>query len=82
MQIGLKSGANCNIRKVGEIIMEKRFIKIDKAAEMIDCSPWTIRKWIKEGRLKFYRFGGAIRINESDLFAFAAVTPAKKNYLE
>ena len=54
--------------------MTKRFLKIEAAAELIDVSPWTIRKWIKEKKIRVYRFGGAIRIREEDLFEFAEIT--------
>ena len=50
------------------------FLKIDQAAEFIHVSPWTIRKWINERKLRSYRFGGAIRIRLSDLLSFADVT--------
>jgi excisionase family DNA binding protein len=62
--------------------MDKQFLKIENAAKLIDVSPWTIRKWIKERNLKFYRFGGAIRIRESDLLAYATVMPGKKSIAE
>jgi len=54
--------------------MNKEFLKIENAAKLIDVSPWTLRNWIKEGKIRTYRFGGAIRIKESDLLAFAKIT--------
>jgi excisionase family DNA binding protein len=60
--------------------MEKQFLKVENAAELIDVSPWTIRKWIKEHRLRFYRFGGAIRIKEADLLAFARIAPCREEF--
>lgn len=56
--------------------MNKQFLKIEDAAELIDVSPWTIRKWIKEKKIRVYRFGGAIRIREEDLLDFAKITPS------
>ena len=55
------------------------YLKVADAAILIDVSPWTIRKWIKERRIRIYRFGGAVRIRESDLMAFASVTPGKRD---
>jgi len=55
------------------------FLNVENAAMMIDVSPWTIRKWIKERRIRIYRFGGAVRIRESDLMAFASVTTGKRD---
>ncbi len=59
-----------------------RYFKVENAALLIDVSPWTIRKWIKERKLRIYRFGGAVRIKESDLIAFANVTPEKRSIVE
>ena len=58
------------------------YLKVANAATMIDVSPWTIRKWIKERRIRIYRFGGAVRIRESDLMAFAAITPSRRDIAE
>ena len=51
--------------------MEVKYIKIDKAALLVDVSPYTVRKWIKERKLRYYKFGGAVRIRISDLLSFA-----------
>ena len=51
------------------------YLRVADAAMLIDVSPWTIRKWIKERRIRIYRFGGAVRIRESDLLSFAKITP-------
>jgi len=60
--------------------MKQKFFKIEKAAELIDVSPWTIRKWVKEKRIRTYRFGGAVRIEESDLLDFASITPSRDEW--
>lgn len=54
--------------------MHDKFLKIENAAKLIDVSTWTIRKWIQDRKIRVYRFGGSIRIKESDLLAFAKVT--------
>lgn len=49
---------------------EERSLKlmtVREAAEYAKVSEQTIRRWIKEGRLKVYRAGRQIRIDESDL---------------
>ena len=43
---------------------------------MTDLSIWTLRKWVNECRIRSYRFGGAVRIKESELIKFAKVTPS------
>ncbi len=62
--------------------MNDRFLKIEIAAEMTQLSVHTIRKWVKEKRIRTYRFGRAVRIRESDLLRFAKVSPSKKDYQE
>ena len=49
--------------------MEK-FFTIKEVAEMLRVHPNTVRGWIDRGILKMHRFGGLIRIYESDLQAF------------
>ena len=51
--------------------MDNQFLNIEKAALLIDVSPHTVRKWIKERKLRYYKFGGAVRIRLSDLLSFA-----------
>ena len=57
--------------------MKDQFLKIQTAAERIEVSVWTIRKWIKERRIRTYRFGGAVRIREADLMKFAQVRASR-----
>ena len=47
-----------------------RLLSIQEAADYAKVSTQTIRRWIKSGRLKFYRGGRQIRIDESDLVDF------------
>jgi len=56
--------------------MKERFRKIESAAELIDVSIWTIRKWVNQRKIRTYRFGRSVRIKESDLFSLAEVTPS------
>jgi excisionase family DNA binding protein len=58
------------------------YLKVADAAMLIDVSPWTIRKWIKERKIRIYRFGGAVRIRESDLMAFASISPSIRDFCE
>jgi len=43
------------------------FYLVSEAAEAARCSPWTIRKEIKGGRLRARRIGRLVRILDSDL---------------
>jgi len=53
--------------------MKTEYLKIETAARFIDVSTWTIRKWINQRLITSYKFGGAVRIKESDLLAFPKV---------
>jgi excisionase family DNA binding protein len=46
----------------------QKFMRVEKAAALIDVSPETIRKLIKQRSIRVYRFGRAVRIRESDIF--------------
>ncbi len=47
------------------------FYTINQAAVTLKVHPLTIRRYIKEGKLKAYRVGGNIRISTNDLRSFA-----------
>ena len=53
------------------------FYLVSEAAKEARCSPWTIRKEIKEGRLRARRIGRLVRILDSDLarWMHGEVTP-------
>lgn len=48
----------------------EEFYTVSQASVALKIHQITIRRYIKEGRLKAYRVGGSIRISESDLKAF------------
>lgn len=58
--------------------MKDRFIKIETAARMTELSPETIKKWVRQRRIRSYKFGRAVRIKESDLLKFAKELPCRK----
>lgn len=50
-----------------ETATRRQWLSPDDAAEVIGCTPLTIRRAISQGRLKAYRFGRLIRIKPADL---------------
>lgn len=55
--------------------MSSSFLTAEQAAERLGLHPKTVRRFIREGRLKATRIGKAYRILESDLAAFAGGPP-------
>lgn len=49
-----------------------RFFTIGDVADFLEVSTRSVRRWIETGALPIHRFGGAVRISESDLLAFIA----------
>jgi excisionase family DNA binding protein len=49
-----------------------RFFTISAVANFLDVSARSVRRWIATAALPIHRFGGAVRISESDLSAFIA----------
>lgn len=53
--------------------MEDRLLTVPEAAERLRVSEWSIRRWLRSGRLKGVRIGGSRagwRVRESELEAF------------
>lgn len=44
-----------------------RFYSVDEAAKLLTLSHWTIRAWIRDGRLRSARVGDRRVIRESEL---------------
>lgn len=44
--------------------MVKRFLNVKQVAEYLGVSLSAIRKWIRESRIPFCRFNGAIRFDK------------------
>jgi excisionase family DNA binding protein len=51
-----------------------KFYTITETATALHVTPQTIRRWIKEGRIKSQRIGRPILITEKNLKAFLQVS--------
>ena len=49
--------------------------KISEAAYMCDLNAQSIRRWIREGRIKAYGWKGSLRVRLSDLLPEVETTP-------
>jgi len=57
----------------------EEFYTVNQASLTLKVHPLTIRRYIKEGKLKAYRAGGNIRISVNDLRTFTQnLTPRNK----
>lgn len=58
----------------------EEFYTINQTAIVLKVHPLTVRRYIKEGKLKAYRAGGNIRISVNDLKSFTQqFNPKQKN---
>ena len=48
------------------------FVRVEKAARMVDVRPSTIRDWLRRGYLNRYRSGRLTRVKVSELYEFLA----------
>lgn len=49
-----------------------KFFRIAEVAEHLGVAIRTVHRWISAGDLVVHRFGGVVRVAESDLWAFVA----------
>lgn len=52
----------------------RRMLTVAVAADRVDMSERSVRRWIAEGALRVHRLGRAVRIDEHDLEDFLART--------
>jgi excisionase family DNA binding protein len=48
----------------------KQYLSAEEIAERLNVGPATVRKWLREGKLKGVRAGRLWRVKENDLQAF------------
>ena len=60
-------------------------LNVNQVAFILKVHPLTVRKYIKDGKLKAIRAGGNIRIKESSLLEFNkdfSSTPSRKSFVK
>lgn len=50
--------------------MEKELISIREASGLLGVAETTLRDWLYQNRLPFYRLGRAIRLKKEDILEF------------
>ena len=55
---------------------------IDDVAAYFQTTPKTVRKWIYERRLRYYKVGGLVRIHKNDLKKFPVLVPTTNEILD
>jgi excisionase family DNA binding protein len=50
--------------------VEENYLKLREIAERLQVSDRTVTRWIKDGKLRAYKFANEYRITETDLKDF------------
>ncbi len=58
------------------------WLTVDDAAVHFQTSSKTVRKWLYERRLRYYKVGGLVRIHRSDLKKFPVLFPTANEILD
>jgi len=55
-----------------------RFYSVDEAAKLLTLSHWTIRAWIRDGRLRSAKIGNRRVVRETELRRLVVDDPPRK----
>lgn len=66
MQCKVKSAKNYNITQGGRM----KVYTVEEIADILKVSTFTVRNYIKDGKLIAIKTGGAVRVSEENLKAF------------
>jgi hypothetical protein len=58
--------------------MNRKYLRVAGAADLAKLSPWTVRRYLTDGKLTRYKIGGATLVDEGELLALIrAETPVQ-----
>ena len=49
------------------LIFEQKFYSVAETANLLRCSPWSVRTWLRLGRLKAVKVGGRVLVSRESL---------------
>lgn len=49
--------------------MNRKYLRVQGAAEIARLSPWTVRRYLTDGKLTRYKIGSVTLVDESELLA-------------
>lgn len=58
------------------------WLTVDDAAAHFQTTPKTVRKWLYERRLRYYKVGGLVRIHRNDIKNFPVLVPTANERLD
>ncbi len=65
-------------RALTPVPAEDGYLSVEKAAELAEVHPDTIRGWVKAGRLPRHHAGRELRVRRSELHAFLSAAPNER----
>jgi excisionase family DNA binding protein len=63
---------------VRELYMPQPLLTLEEAARRLNTSPFSVRRWIREGKLRGTKIGGEWRVEVADLEEF--IQQGKSDY--
>ena len=67
--------AQAEVKRLRSLPHPNELVKIAEAAYICDLNAQTIRRWIREGRIKAYGWKGSFRVRLEELLPEIEITP-------
>lgn len=62
-------------------VVVKEWLTVEEVANYFSTKPKTVRKWLYERKLRYYKVGGLVRIHKNDLGKFPVRVPTKDDLM-